>query len=186
MTARLLTALVVLLTAGAANAQDAEGGAAAQAMFRGVAPGACQMSSGAAPLLENAAVTAMTPGAADLAINQLVDGDSVPLGATVVLTLPAICNQAHTVSLSSLNGGLRSDGPIVSSGPFRSTLPYTVTVAWAGGARTFQTNNDQISINVPDAAVGSVTVTIVIPAGGDPLAAGAYTDELVLELGAAG
>lgn len=186
MTVRLFTALAILLSAGAAQAQDGEGGASGQATFRGSAPGACQMSAGAAPLLQNAGMTALTPGGADLAINQLVDADSVPLGATVVLTLPAICNQAHTVSLSSLNGGLRGDGPSVSAGPFRSTLPYSVTVAWAGGARTFQTNSDQISIDVPDAAIGSVTVTIVIPAGGDPLAAGAYTDELVLELGAAG
>lgn len=189
MSLRTLVALATLAGAvafgGAAAAQSGEETATVQTTFRGQADPGCRLSTPAAPTAENAQVGALGPGSADIAISQLVGDDGQPLGATIVLVLPAVCNQAHTLNLSSLNGGLLGDGP-VTTGPFRSNLPYSVTVAWAGDQQSFQTEDDTLSFPVGDAAVGSVTVTIQIPSGGAPLAAGAYSDELILELGAAG
>lgn len=180
----LLGALVV--PAGGAAAQSNEQTATIQATFRGVAPAACRMSAPTAPTSENAQVGALSPGSADIAIDQMVDQDSSPLGATIVLVLPAVCNQAHTLSLSSLNGGLLGDGAQPAGGAFRTLVPYSVTVSWAGGEQLLLTPDQNLSVVFSDAAAGVVTVTIQIPQGGAPLVAGAYTDEIVLELGAAG
>lgn len=171
---------------GVAVAQNAELTTPVQATFRGAAPAGCRISTPAAPVSENVQIGALSAGSAAIAINQMVDEASAPLGATVVLVLPAICNQAHTLNLSSLNGGLLGDGPAASVGAFRSLLPYSVTVAWAGGEQLLLTPDQNLSVVVGEAAAGVVTVTIQIPQGGAPLVAGAYTDEIVLELGAAG
>lgn len=181
-----LTALAGLAAGGPAMAQTVDGSATIQATFRGGAEPACRLNTPTAPTAQNVQIGGLAPGSADISISQLVGDDGAPLAATVVLVVPAVCNQAHTLNLSSLNGGLLGDGPELTGGPFRSRLPYSVTVAWAGGQQSFVTQDDALSFAVGDAAVGSVTVTIEIPPGGAPLAAGAYSDEIVLELGAAG
>ena len=178
--------LAALATSSAASAQIAELPGTIQATFRGNAPAGCRMSAGTVPTSENVQISALAPGSADIAINQLVDSNSSPIGATVVLVLPAVCNQAHTLNLSSVNGGLLGDGPQPTSGPFRSLVPYSVTVNWAGGEQVFVTSDQSLAVPFGDAAAGFVTVTIQIPEGGAPLTAGTYTDEIVLELGAAG
>jgi hypothetical protein len=157
-----------------------------QATFRGAAPAGCRMSAPTAPTLQNAQVGALAPGSAEIAIDQMVGNDAVPLGATVVLVVPAVCNQAHTLTLSSLNRGMLSDSGQPAGGPFRSLLAYSVTVDWAGRQQVLETSDQDLTLNRGDAAVGFVTVTIRIPDGGAPLTAGAYTDEIVLELGATG
>ena len=190
MSPRTLLALAALTGAvafaGAAAAQTPENTATIQTTFRGQVDPACLLSIPSSPTSENAQLGAAGPGSADISIGQLAGDDGASLGATIVLVLPAVCNQAHTLNLASLNGGLLGDGPAPTGGPFRSNLPYSVTVAWAGGEQSFLTEDDALSFAVGDAAVGSVTVTIQIPPGGAPLAAGAYSDELILELGAAG
>lgn len=189
MRIRTLSALAAvtgaLAFAGAAAAQTAETGAI-QATFHGNAPAGCLMSAPSAPTSENVQVGALSPGSADIAISQMTGDDATALGATVVLVLPAVCNQAHTLNLSSLNGGLLGDGDAPAGGAFRSLVPYSVTVSWAGGVQVLQTSDETLSVPFSDAATGVVTVTIQIPPGGAPLVAGAYTDEIVLELGAAG
>lgn len=182
-----LTALTGMVAiAGPSLAQSGEQSATIQATFRGAAEPACRLNTPTSPTSDNAQVSGLAPGSADIAINQLVGADGATLGATVVLVLPAVCNQAHTLNLSSLNGGLLGDGPAVTTGPFRSRLPYSVTVNWAGGQQSFLTEDGILSFALGAAAVGPITVTIQIPSGGAPLAAGAYSDELVLELGIAG
>jgi len=190
MSLRTLLALGLLAgtsaVAGAAAAQTPESTATIQATFRGGVDPACRMNIPTSPTADNAQIGATGPGSADIAITQLAGDDGASLGATIVLILPALCNQAHTLSLASQNGGLQGDGPPITGGPFRSNLPYSVTVDWADTAQTYGTGDEALSVSVGDAAVGSVTVTIQIPPGGAPLAAGVYSDELILELGAAG
>ncbi len=185
---RFLAGLTIGLLAcwtDVAAAQTTELTTPVQASFHGTAPAGCRISTGSAPTSENVQIGALSAGSAAIAINQMVDEGAAPLGATVVLVLPAVCNQAHTLNLSSLNGGLLGDGP-AGVGAFRSLLPYSVTVAWAGGEQLLLTSDQTLSVVFGDAAAGVVTVTIQIPQGGAPLVAGAYTDEIVLELGAAG
>lgn len=157
-----------------------------QATFQGSAPAACLLSTPAATMASNAVVGGLAPGSAEISISELVGDDGLSLGATIVLVLPALCNQAHVLDLTSLRGGMQSDGPAVTAGPFRSSLPYQVQVAWAGVTQSYQTDGDALTIPINDAVSGDITFTIQIPSGGAPLAAGAYSDGLVLELGVAG
>lgn len=182
----VLAVAALVLWSGVSAAQVVETPVAVQATFRGTAHPGCRLSSPNAPTSDNAQVSALAPGSADIAINQLVDENATPVGATIVLLVPAVCNQAHTLKLSSLNRGLLGDTPQPATGPFRSLVPYSVTVNWAGGQQILQTSDQTMSVALGDAATGVVTVTIEIPEGGAPLTAGAYKDELVLELGAAG
>lgn len=192
MNTRLLPSLTAagLLAAGAASAQSiplSENSDTDDVTLRGAVAAGCRMDTPSAPTASNAEIEALGPGSADIAISQLVDETGEPVGAVVVLELPAVCNQAHTLNLVSLNGALQSDGPPVTAGPFRSSLPYQVTVAWGGGApQVFQSLDEALEVVVGEAISGAITLTIQIPAGGDPLAAGAYADELILELGVAG
>ncbi len=160
-------------------------GATAQATFRGVVEGGCRLSVPDAASADNAVISAQGPGSADITVQQLVNEDAEVQGARIVLVIPTLCTQAHTLSLSSVNGGLASDQP-GDGGPFRSNVGYTVTVDWAGGQQTFQTDGGLLNFMVPDAAMGDLIVTIDIPSGGDPLTAGAYTDEITLVLGVGG
>lgn len=176
-------ALLALAAAGSAQAQTIPN---RQIAFNGEAAPGCIMQSPTSPSADNASVTSPSPGAADIVIGRLVGDDGVSVGATVILTLPAACNQAHRLSLASLNGGLANVDGTPVGGPFRSLLPYTVAVNWGSGAQTYDSGTPGVTLSSGDAAAGSVTVIIEIPAGGAPLVAGAYSDQLVLELAAAG
>lgn len=180
-----LATLALLGTAVPAAAQAVDGAATVQTTFRGGADPACRLGTPAASEAQNISVEALSPGAAELAISQLVGDAGTSLGATIILEVAAVCNQAHVVTLTSRNGALTT-GAATASGPFRASLPYGVTVDWAGQQRVLNTEAGQISVDLPDAASGSVTVVIEIPPGGAPLVAGAYSDELILELGVVG
>lgn len=177
------TALLVL-AAGSAQAQTVT--TPRQLAFNGDAPAGCLMQAPLSPSSDNASVTASAPGSADIVIGQLVGDDGVSVGTTVVLSVPAACNQAHTVSLSSVNGGLINADGTPASGPFRAILPYAVAISWGSGSETYESGDPAATIAYGDAATGSVTVTIQIPEGGAPLVAGSYSDQLILELAAAG
>jgi len=178
----LAAASLLALTAGAVQAQTAP----QQMTFQGQAPAGCLMQAPLSPSADNASVTASAPGSADIVITQLVGDDGVSEGATVILNVPAACNQAHTVSLISSNGGLLNAEGAPAGGPFRALLPYSVVLSWGSGSETYQSGDPAATISSGDAATGSVTVTIEIPAGGAPLVAGSYSDQLILELAAAG
>lgn len=180
-----LACLALGSTAAPAAAQVVDGATTLQATFRGGADPACRLSTPAASGAQNISVEGLSNGTADLTISQLVGEAGASLGATIVLEVPAVCNQAHVITVTSRNGGLTTEGGPVS-GPFRASLPYGVTVGWAGQQRTLNTEAGQVSVELPDAATGSVTVVIEVPSGGAPLVAGAYSDELILELGVAG
>lgn len=185
-TAFILAGASVLSLAAPAQAQDSGAPVAVQAAFRGAALPGCRMSTPAADAIQNATLSNAAPGSADVGISRLVGDDGAVLGATVVLKIPVICNQAHTLVLSSLRGGLRAGQPGPDGGAFRSLVPYGIRVEWAGASGDFDSAGGDAVLPVGNAAQGSLNVIIDIPAGGAPLVAGAYSDELVLELSAAG
>ena len=183
-TASLLALTALLCLAIPAQAQQAP--ATAQAAFRGAALPGCRMSTPAAEAIQNAVLSNAAPGSADVGISQLVGEDGAVFGATVVLSIPVVCNQAHTLVLSSLRGGLRTGQPGAENGVFRSVVPYRIRIEWSGAASDFNSEDGDAVLAVDDAAQGALNVVIDIPAGGAPLVAGAYSDELVLALSAAG
>ena len=153
--------------------------------FSGEVTAGCLMSTPTAPTLNNASASSLTPGSADILVTQMVGDDGVPVGAVIILDLPSICNQAHTLSLSSLSGGMINPEAGGDTGSFRGALPYTVQVNWGGVVQTYQTGDPVLSLPVGNASTGQVVLTIQIPAGGAPLVAGVYSDQLGHELGAA-
>ena len=176
------------MLAGAAQAQTQVAPPATnQITFKGAVQPGCITSVPASNSSQNATVTQQVAGSANVVVTRLVGDDGVPLGAQIVLSLPAACNQAHTLNLSSLNGGLmNANGPAAGSAAFRALLPYTVQVNWAGQTQVLTSSEGAVTQPVSDAATGPVSVTIQIPAGGSPMVAGSYSDQLVLELGVAG
>lgn len=192
MTRALLSCAVVLAAMAAAGAADAQAALAqpdavsSQFTLQGGVRAGCRIGQPATPTATNATVGAVGPGSAEVSITRLVDDQGRSLGATIIVVLPATCNQAHKITLASPNGGLVSDAPAVAAGPFRSSLPYQVTVDWGATPSVWSSTDDPLDLAVGDAASGPVTLTIEIPAGGAPLSAGAYGDQLILEFGVTG
>lgn len=154
--------------------------------LNGDIPAGCIMAAPTAPSAQNATATALASGTADVVITRLVGDDGAPLGAQMTLNLPSACNQSHTLSISSLNGGMTNPDAGAPGAAFRTVLPYQVVVTWAGQTRTFDSAASAATVAVGDAARGDLSVTIQISPGGAPLVAGSYSDQLVLELGVAG
>lgn len=183
---RLASSIAAAALALAATPAAAQSAPEVEALtFQGSAPGGCLIRAPQATATDNATVSGLAAGSADIAISQMVDEEGASLGATVTLALPAICNQSHTLTLTSQNGALVNIDGGAAGGPFRNSVPYTMIVSW--GAETQSASSASgLTLSYGDAAAGDVTLTIQIPDGGDPLVAGAYADQLILELGAAG
>lgn len=183
----ILSFAAVIFAAGAANAVEPAAGTGEQsARFEGHVNGACRMGAPTAVSTDNVTVGALSTGSAEFTIDQLVGPDGIPLAAQVVVNIPAICTQAHVLSVSSLNDGLSTPQPVAPGSPFRNVLDYSVNVLWAGQSNDFTASGSDLAAPIPDAAQGDVTVTISLPGGGDPAVAGIYSDEIILQLGVAG
>jgi hypothetical protein len=103
------------------------------------------------------------------------------------VAVPIICNTAHHVIVRTANGGLRRDGSVtvspISINGFREFLPYQITANWSGQDITSSSlTPNPVDISTSDGAAGQLSLTIDVPAGGDPLVAGAYSDSVVIEL----
>lgn len=157
-----------------------------QLTYNGLVQPGCIMAVATTQSAQNASMTSPAPGAADVVVTQLVGDDAVPVGAQITLTMEAACNQAHILRVSSQNGALVNSASSGAVGPFRDDLPYSIVVAWANAPLSFGSADGLQTQSVNDAARGSITLMIQVPAGGSPMVAGSYSDQLVLELGVAG
>lgn len=182
--ALLLTALVASVPA-TASAQEVVTQSNQLSYSGQIQPG-CIMAAATSPSAQNASMSSPTPGSAEVVVTQLVGDDGVPLGAQITLSMESACNQAHTLRVGSQNGALTTPASTGATGPFRDTLPYAVVVNWASADQSFNSGDGLQAQPVNDAARGPITVIIQIPAGGAPMVAGSYSDQLVLELGVAG
>lgn len=116
-------------------------------------------------------------------------------GSSIELNFEGMCNYAHNVSIQTTNGWLiNSSGATVvaGSGTFNTNVGYTPTVKW---------HNQLATLNADDGSAGKTASKPILGAfagiaelqinliGVDdpsaPLVAGTYTDDLVLQLGAA-
>ena len=108
---------------------------------------------------------------------------AVPVGGQLQLSVPITCNGAHTLQVRSTNGRLTLEGGAAGGNGFRNTVDYGLTTNWGGLNQSFNTaaaNTLQIPVN--QATSGDALVTISIPAGGQPLVAGVYSDLIVVEV----
>lgn len=156
---------------------DGVGGS--QLEITGIAPEGCVIATPTQGAITNAI---LTPGAnsAQVRILQLADPTTaVPEAATMDMTFPVTCNTAHSLTISTLQGGLVNASP---PGPgFRNRLDYQVNANW-DGQHVSGTSAAPVQMSVPNAATGQLDLSIVIPAGGIPLVAGAYSDSLIVNI----
>ena len=184
---RAILPLLLVLTPTMALAQAISGGTnlgnssgGNQLVITGQAPQACVIAGSVQSSETNAVVNA-GPTAAQVVVGQLVDANSVPMAATANLQLPVICNTANVLSISTANGALTLQGTAPPATGFRSQLPYTVSANWAGQAQIVN-SGEPLQIASANAATGTVSIDIAIPAGGEPLLAGTYSDSIVVQL----
>lgn len=163
---------------GGTNVGNGTGGN--ELVITGQSPQACVISGAAQSSVSNATVTTGA-GAAQVVVGQLVDLNAVPLAARVSVALPVICNTANVVSISTSNGALTLENPAPAAPGFRSQLPYQLSATWAGQQETVNSGTP-LTITSANAATGNLLLTIAIPAGGEPLIAGTYTDSVVVLL----
>lgn len=184
---RLRTSLILALATAVATPVAAQDPSVARANLDmvGYAPSACLINGVARGTGNNAVLGAAGARQADIRIIELVDPATAGTRATSIsLALPVVCNVGHQVILRTQNGGLsrsnRAGGAQATPG-FRESVAYDVTARWAG-ATAVGRSDAPFELSAPEAAAGDLSIDITIPAGGDPLVAGAYSDQLVVEL----
>jgi len=180
--ALLVTAL--LIAPGLASAQTPQTGRS-RLDLSGDSPSACLISAPTAAVGANAAFQSTGPRSGQVTITRLVDpAKATPLAASINLALPLVCNAAHSLVVSTSNGGLRRVGAgAAATKGFREQLPYTVSASWAGqtvGAASRP--GPTLTIRSDDGAAGQLSLNITIPGGGEPLVAGTYGDQVVIQL----
>ncbi|MGA0602868.1 hypothetical protein ACO2Q3_19320 [Caulobacter sp. KR2-114] len=155
--------------------------------MEGTAPSTCLVQSPQSAVGTNTTFSSGNAQQGQVTITELADPQTaVAKQATISVALPAICNTAHHVTVTSLNRGLLRQGGVASQTPvngFREFIPYSVTASWAGQTATGQSlTGTPVNITTQDGAAGQVSLTIDVPGGGDPLVAGTYSDSLTIEL----
>ena len=173
-----------MLSPGTAFAQDSLV-ANGRLEIAGIAPNSCVIRTPGGGTGANATFEPTGPSSAVIRITELADPSTAESrGATMNLSVPVICNGPHRVTLRSGNGSLQRMGAAVAAGAFRSELPYTYDLSWAGNQATSDAGAPLV-INAASARAGELSLTVNIARGGQPLVAGTYADQIVLELQAA-
>lgn len=189
--AAIVPGFVLALASQQAGAQSLPGGlnlgnaaAGSELQITGLAPQACIIAAPSQNGLANATLSA-GPTSARIVVTKLVDpATSVPLAATINMAFPVVCNGAHRMTVETRDGGLILQQAAPPPGPgFRNRLGYRVTAMWAGQQAQGSTDSRvPVEIDTSNGAAGELLLTIQIPAGGEPLVAGMYSDSIVLNL----
>lgn len=181
-----LAALIILATAALAPASWAQTSNSAKGRLdiSGVSPSACLITAAPTTGGANAIFTQTAQSSAEVRIANLVNPQTGQAqAATINLALPVVCNTSHQLILRTANGGLSRSGDPAPAAGFRELVPYTVNASWAGLAASGGSQDTQpITLIAPNGAAGSLSVNISVPAGGLPLVAGDYNDNIVIEL----
>ena len=175
-----------LLTPGLAFGQTVDVGRARLDLV-GQAPSACLISGPTAASGSNATFAASGAQQGQITITELADPKTaVARAASINLALPVICNAAHSVVISTTNGGLARAGAAAGSpevNGFRQFVPYQLSASWAGqSANATSHAGPTITIQSNDGAAGQLSLVVQVPGGGAPLIAGAYGDQVVVQL----
>jgi hypothetical protein len=110
---------------------------------------------------------------------------------SISLTMKGLCNQSHSLSIATANGGLtiQSGSTSPASAGFANRVDYIAQVSWAATSASLSTSG--VSGQTTPAAVtagaysGNLFLQIIINASGAgslPLPAGTYTDILTVTL----
>jgi hypothetical protein len=176
-------ALVAVLVPGLAAAQTQNTGLG-RLDISGEAPSACLIASAPTTGGTNAAFVTASQSSAEVRIPNMIDlANGQAQASAINLALPIICNTSQHVVVHTAKGGLGREGTPAPAPGSRELVPYNITASWAGTTVTGSSQAPQpLSINASGGAAGSLSININVPAGGAPLVAGAYSDELIIEL----
>ena len=185
MMARYLAAAACLCLPALASAQTVDS-REGRLEILGTAPTACIMRAPGSPVGTNASFDLTGSNSGRIRILEMINPTGATArGATMELTLPVICNGPHRVSVQS-RGGMIRQGARVASDAFADRVNYSLTTAWGGQEARFTTGeSDALAIDVESGRAGLLRLSIAIPAGGRPLVAGRYEDQIILEMRAA-
>lgn len=195
-TIALLSGVVALTPMGALHAADT---ASADLNMSAVAPNTCYIRSitQTGENSENIAFQGVTQGGASVtgSINYGTTlADPVTANArasTINLDVSAYCNYAsHSVTISSLNGGLVGDNQSATVGTFHRRITYDATLNWNGAIATLDATGDKTSNQITAASSGNTVIgpavngvaqlRIVTDADTVPLLQGTYADTLTI------
>ncbi len=160
--------------------------------IRAYAQSVCTLS---AP--QNTQATNMTLGAA--AANQAVinipslnDSRTAQLQpASILLMISMVCNRAHSLHITTGNGGLRSQTGSTAQARlgFADRVDYATHANWGAASATLQTSGvlgaATPEVHSPGAFSGNLALQVLIDESGAgylPLSAGTYTDTLTVTL----
>lgn len=185
MMARYLVAAACLGLPALASAQTVDP-SQGRLEILGTAPSACVMRAPGSPVGTNASFDLTGSSSGRIRILEMINPASATArGATMDLTLPVICNGPHQVSVQS-RGGMLRQGDRVTNDAFADRVNYSLTADWGGQQARFTTGeSDALAIDVASGRAGLLRLSIAIPAGGRPLVAGRYEDQIILEMRAA-
>jgi hypothetical protein len=184
MTRALPLALVFICAAGGAAAQTQDT-AQQRVDLAGTVPSVCKMDAPHSSGAGDVQFTVSSNDAAELNFQALANPTTaVAQAAQVSVSFPVICTGAHSLTVSSTNGGLTNPAQAVAG--FATRVDYALTAQWATDQKQFQTAGAPTSLNLTesDGVAGDLTVAIAIANGALPLVSGPYTDQVVVQFSA--
>jgi hypothetical protein len=158
-----------------------------QVRVGGSAPPVCRISAPSTLSATNAVFNNNANNGGQISVQQLIDPvTGIARASQISLSFDAVCNVSHAMIVRSRSGGLTRDAGFVG-GAFSSRVDYRVDARWAGltASQTFSGTSGALAIPVEDGAIGSLELDFSTFGGGAPLAAGRYSDAVIVELTAA-
>jgi hypothetical protein len=159
--------------------------------IQGEAKASCVFGAAKATAANNMALSEGAAASNTVTITTLIDATTARLlASSISLKFKALCNHAHSITIRSVNGGLRGQGtsPILG-GSFRTTVDYSVMLLWGAISSGFRTNGAPGQGSPPTAIsgayAGDVALNIMIHPGWKndlPVAADTYSDTLIITL----
>jgi hypothetical protein len=181
-----LCAILMITPVSAVAQQAAIDLASGQSQLRGTAGFACLISTPSSEGVSGAIVSS-TNGTTQVVFqpNSVIDSTTLVARAFQVrLEVPVTCNGAHGVVVRSARGGMQLANPTVGGVGISNRIDLDVVANWTGLSSQLSTLGSPIGITLAKtgAASGSVEVIINTRAGTDPLVAGRYSDEIIVDL----
>ena len=153
----------------------------------GYAQPVCQLPGGTQKSASNA-----TFNNGLLTIPNLIDQNTAMVkAASVTIEFPNVmCNYKATISIGSMNGGLKTDGAIPNlSGDFLEKVSYKIQGTWGGLALptldTSTAGTTPVNKDAGGANRGTLQLIVSTVDGNTPVVAGDFKDNLVLKVGSA-
>ena len=185
MMIRALPIAIPFVCAASIAAAQTQNTAQQRVDLAGTAPSVCKMDAPHSGGGGNVQFSVSSNNAAELDFRALANPTTaLAQAAQVSVSFPVICTGAHSLTVSSTNGGLTNPSPPAAG--FATRVDYALTAQWAADQKQFQTVGSPTSLNLSesDGVAGDLTVAIAIANGALPLVSGSYTDQVVVQFSA--